>query len=667
MRTFISHFRLELKRFFGLRNKVIIILVFAFSLAFVQSGINDYKDTLAQKEEFQELEKLKISQYINYRQYGQRGTRIIFIPTALSVFFINSGVLPVMTAHIDSGERLRIENPLIGKNVFALKKFGFTDFSGILLFFGSLLALFYGYETLYYKEYLKTLASISRRLPVFACLLVARITMIALLLALLIGSALTLTNINGLSIPIDSNLFNFILSILLVSVFFFILGTTVGTLKYKMTGIPSLLICWFLLMFIIPAGVNNYIDYRSNIIKPLYKLEMEKSKIVYKFEKTTLEKSLNPKYGEKASEATKNLMLNYWNNEFKVLNKLEQEMLEQMKQNLAQLQWVSALFPTTNYITGTAEISSRGYENLMDFYKNLIKLKEKFVKSYIDKVYNLNWTRVDPFLKGDENVYLAPSRLPGTYRLGVLLTLFYIILLTLFTYYRYRKILFVIPAVGEDTRQHPDLKLTKGQFRIFSVESNVFLNRLYNIFSGRIGEDLPLGRFTSRRQPLGWVGPRVFYEKKEISAEKYDGTFLYLCAPQHLPGDMRANDFFNFFTRLCRCSANRKKELYQQFNLSKIRKKRIVQLKKQEAAELLLSVAQMYNAQIYLFFDAARGMTRYFTVKFKDQMNNLAKNDGLVLYLTTDTIISEEILEDDVGGFIESTSNWIGMVESVRY
>jgi len=237
----------------------------------------------------------------------------------------------------------------------------------------------------------------------------------------------------------------------------------------------------------------------------------------------------------------------------------------------------------------------------------------------------------------------------------------------MFAYSRYREILFAIPIVGEDTRQHPDLKLTKGQFRIFSVESDVFLNRLYNIFSGRTRGDRPPGRFISRRQPREWKGPRVFFEKKEISAEKYDGTFLYLCSPQHLPGDIRANDFFNFFTRLCRCSIKRRKELYQEFNLPKIRKKRVSQLNKQEKAELLLSVAQMFNTQIYLLFDSARGMTRFFTVKFKDQMNLLAKNDGLVLYLTTDTIISEEILEDDVGGFIESTSNWIGMVESVRY
>lgn len=667
MQTFISYFRLELKRFFGLRNKVISILVFALSLTFVQSGVNDYKNTLIQKEEFQELEKLKVTQHINYRQYGTSGTRMIFIPSPLSVLFINSGVLPEMTAHVDSGARLRIDNPLIGKNIFTLKKFGFTDFSGILLFFGSLLALFYGYETLYYKEYLKTLASISHRLPVFACLLVARISMIALLMALLIGSALLLTYLNSVVIPVDANLFNFVLSILLVSGFFFILGTAVGTLKHRLTGIPALLICWFLLMFIIPAAVNNYIDYKSSFIKPLYGLEGEKVAIVYKFEKSALEKSLNPKFGEKPSEASKKLMLDYWNNEFQALSKLERDMLDEMRQSLSHLQWVSALFPTTNYITGTAEISSRGYENLMDFYENSIKLKEKFVKNYIDKVYFLNFSRVEPFLKGDENVYLAPSRLPGMYGLGVLLTLFYIVLLTMFTYSRYREILFAIPAVGEDTRQHPDLKLTKGQFRVFSVESDVFLNRLYNIFSGRTRGDRPPGRFISRRQSPEWKGPRVFYEKKEISSEKYDGTFLYLCSPQNLPGDMTANDFFNFFTRLSRCSLKRRKELYREFNLPKTRKSRIAQLNKQEKAELLLSVAQMYDARIYLLFDAARGMTRYFTVKFKDQMNALAKNDGLVLYLTTDTIISEEILEDDVGGFIESTSNWIGMVESVRY
>jgi len=74
----------------------------------------------------------------------------------------------------------------------------------------------------------------------------------------------------------------------------------------------------------------------------------------------------------------------------------------------------------------------------------------------------------------------------------------------------------------------------------------------------------------------------------------------------------------------------------------------------------------MHDADIYLIYDIARGMTRIFTVQFKDRMHELSVAGKLVLYLTTDTIISEEILEDDMG-FIESTSNWTGMVESVRY
>jgi hypothetical protein len=660
MHTFTTYFKIELKRFLGIRNKIIIVLVFILSLGFVQSGVNDYKRTLNLKEEFQRYEKQKLSQFLSYRQYGAYGVRMLFVPAPFSTFFINSGVVPEMTAYIDSGERLKIYNPMIGKNIFGIKKFGFTDFSGILLFFGSLVALFYGYESLYHKEYLKTLASISGRTPVYFSLLISRILIILLLLVLLIGVALLLMLINGLSIPIDSKLLNFLFSILLVTVFFFLLGTGVGTIRSKLTGIPTLLSCWFMLLFIIPAAIDNYIETKANLIKPLYKLEMEKLMVIMGWERKSFEKAGTLEHGQEVTNKDKEVMLSFLENEFKTLNALEGEMLEEMRENLSHFQWLSILFPTTNYLAVVNELSSKGYENLLDFYKYAQELKARFVNNYIEKVFFSNYSKVESFFKGDENVYHAKSHLPVTFAPGVLVTLVYIMLLTWISYIRYRGILFYVPVRAVDSRQHPELKFARGQYRIFSIESNVFLNRLYNLFAGQTN----LHRLSRKKQDL--TAPKIYVDEIDISTRGIKDSFLYICSPESLPGDIKAGDFFEFITRLTRFPNTKKIDLCKRLKLDTFRKKRINQLKKQEKAELLLALTQMHEADIYLIYDIARGMTRIFTVQFKDRMHELSETGKLILYLTTDTIISEEILEDDTG-FIESTSNWTGMVESVRY
>jgi len=659
MHTFTSYFILEFKRFLGLRNKIIIVLLLVMSLGFVQMGVNEYRHSLTLKDEFQSFEKLKVSYFVNHRQYGFYGSRVFFAPAPISVFFTNTSVVPEMTAYIDSGERLKIYNPMIGKNIFGIKKFGFTDFSGILLFFGSLLALFYGYDSLYFKEYLKMMASISNRLPLYFSLLASRILMVSLLLLLLIGSALLLMMLNGLPIPLDAKTMNFIVSILLIGVFFLLLGTALGTFKSKLTGIPTLLSCWFILLFIVPAAVNNYIENKSNFIKPLYKFEVEKLKILMGFERENTEAEFKKKYGEVSKENLKKMIISYWNNEFKKLNALEREMLSDMRNHLSHLQWVSVLFPTTNYLSTVNEISSRGYENLMDFYKYVQEMKSTFVRTFIDKVYFANFSKVEPAFKGDTNVYSARSRLPGPFIPGMLITLGYIVLLTWGTYIRFKRILFNIPAFTGEPRQHPDLKLSKGQYRIFSLESNVFLSQLYNLFSAQLNHS------KNENEPE-LISIRIFLDEMDLTYEKNREPFLYLCSPDGLPGDIRVGDFFSFITRLSRYPEEKKDSLFTRLGLESLKNKPFSQLKKQEKAELLLAVTYMYTPYIYLIHDIARGMTRHFTVQFKDRMHELSESGKLVLYLTSDTIISEKILEDTTG-FIESTSNWIGMVESVRY
>lgn len=669
MQTFITYFNFELKRFFNMRNNILVALILILSLGFAQSSINDYKSTLKDKDEFQEVEKFKISQFFNYRVYGAYGCRLLFLPAPFSVLFTNTSIVPEMTAFIDSGERLNINNPLIGKNIFGIRKFGFSDFSGILLFFGSLLALFYGYETLYYKEHLKSLSSLTRPIPLFFSLIISRLLIIILLLFAIVGGAFLLFILNGLSVPLDGNLAGFMLSIILSAVFFFFIGTAVGTVSAKLTAIPILLSIWFIFVFVIPASINSYIDSKSSFIKPVYKMEIEKIKIVMDFEKKIMQKGLSYKYGEKLKEPLKLEILGYWNNEFKKMTLLEKEMYLLMRKNMDSLECLSVLFPTTHYLSVANEVSSRGYENLLDFYDYTREQKVKFFKNYIDKVYFSNYSKVESFTKGDENVYYARSRLPGTFVYGIGLTLGYILLVGTLTYVRYRKTFFYTfrTLTSDGTgREHPDLKFSRGQFRVFNVENKEFLNRLYS-------------RLSSQNRTAGTAGLmkqnqpdfHCLMDAIDNKGQKNSALFFYLCSPESLPGDINVRNYFQLMARL---SGYPRSEAYSLFERiassgsstpSRLKSKRLSQLKKSEKAEFLLALTWMVDASVFLVHDVARGMSRTFTVQFKDRMNQLAESGKLVLYLTGDTIISENVCEGDTG-FIESTTNWIGMVESVR-
>ncbi|MCU0288920.1 MAG: hypothetical protein MUF15_21310 [Acidobacteria bacterium] len=110
MKTFKSIFTMETQRLLNNKN---IGLLFLFSLLcfyFVQTGIGIYKSIIENKEKFQDIEQLKVKQYISYSQYGSYGFRVLFIPSPLSIFFVNSSVISELTANVDSGERLNIYN-----------------------------------------------------------------------------------------------------------------------------------------------------------------------------------------------------------------------------------------------------------------------------------------------------------------------------------------------------------------------------------------------------------------------------------------------------------------------------------------------------------------------------------------------------------------------------
>lgn len=632
MHTFKAFFILEFKRFFGKRNGVIILLLLLLSLLFIQNGINEYKNILSHKKKFQQIEKTKVDSFINYRLYGFYGFRMLFVPAPITIFFNKSGVISDMTSYVDSGERLIIYNSLKGKNVFNLKKWGLTDFSGIILFFASLLALFYGYETLNNDEYLKFLSSLASTRKVFLSLLLSRIILMLLLFLFITAAGFLLLTLNSLNVPLNKYMLYFLLLIYLISIFFFILGTAFSTIKSKVTGLTSLLSCWFILLFIIPTAINSYIANKADLIMPVYRLEMEKFKILSDFEKRAIQKEGTFSHNKEITASIKKMMMGAWNNEYVAILALEEDMRNQMQKNISLYQGLSTIFPSSFYVSANNEISSRGYENLIDFYKYVHKLKREFVKFYIDKVFFSNFSKVVSFVKDDENVFSAQGRLPRYFNIGLLISVGYILGLFWISYHRYKKALFSPDDKGQTIPKTENLELKNGQFKVLVSEGNLFKNQLYNRYSH--------------------------------SEEGVKEKFFYLCHPENVPGDIKAGDFFLFVKRLMQITGKKVVDSQLPAAVKSIGGRKFGRLKSHQKGDVLLAILGIKTKQIYLVHDAARGMPIEFTVQLKEKMQQLKDEGALVIYLTPDELINVQSIKKG-HGLYESTT-WCQLVDHYK-
>jgi len=632
MHTFKAFFILEFKRFFGKRNGMLILMLFLLSLLFIQNGINEYKNILDHKEKFQEIEESKVSSYISYRVYGAYGFRMLFVPAPITIFFNKSGVISDMTSYVDSGERLIIYNSLKGKNVFNLKKWGLTDFSGIILFFASLLALFYGYETLSNAEYFKFLSTLASPGKVFFSLLVSRIILMLLLFMFITAGCLLLFMLNNLHVPLDKYILYFLLLVFLISIFFFVMGTAFSTIKSKIIGLSSLLSIWFILLFIVPTVINSYIANQADVITPIYRMEMDKFKILSDFENRYIENEGPFTPGKKVTPSMQNRVLSFMKNEFVKLQDLEEDMRNQMERKISLFQGLSTIFPSSFYVSVNNEISSRGYENLIEFYKYVLKLKWKFVEFYLDKVYYTNFSKVESFIKDDENVFHSQSRLPGFFIIGILVTVFYIAGLFWVSYIRYKGALNSIHENADAPSMPADLELKKGQFKVLVSEGDLFKNQLFNRYSR--------------------------------SEEGREGKFLYLCHPENIPGDIKSGDFLFFIKRLVQTRGKEPVELRLSATIKAISWKKFSRLKNHEKGEIILAVLEMKRKEIYLVYDAARGMPIEFTVQLKEKMQQLKEEGAMVIYLTPDELINVQSIKKRHG--LHESTTWCELVDHYK-
>ncbi len=628
MNTFLNVFKFQVKQLFSVKNTIIILLLLILALLFVQYGVWDYNNrTLKQKGSFQEVEKIKLKQFQNWRQYGSYGFRMIALPAPISILFTNSVTLNNMNAYVDSGEMLRIYQSLKGENVFELRKKWLADFSGIILFFGSLLVLLYGYQSYCHKENLRFLSSISGKKELYASIFLSRAILLFLLLAFITACAHLLILINGIHVPFEKFLLLSFFDGYLTLLFFYVLGTVFSSFKSKIVGIILCLTTLFLSLFIFPTGLDLFIGNRAKSIMPVYKLEIEKLKILMDFEKKVIEGIGVFEMGEKVTDSRRDLILSYRRNEFKKIQALEEEMMSQMRENISLFHKLSSFFPTTFYLSLNNEISSRGYESLIDFYQCVLQLKREFFQMYLDKVYFSNYSEIESFVKeGNENIYQCRPRLPKYLPLGFAMNLFYIFILTFISYTQFKKSLLSLPRKKENVLEAKDVRLKKSQFREWEVDNDLFASQLYAYFANQSKALMKKGYSfkISMDEEIVLIQGKI---------EQLD--FIYLLHPKKIPGDIKTKHYFHLVRGLMKVSKERGKEIIRLNELAPVMNKRIRDLNKIELGNLFLSLLDMKAFAIYVLNNCTTGMTVEFAIQLKELLEEFLYKGAVILLLYT--------------------------------
>ncbi|MCX6584534.1 MAG: ABC transporter permease subunit [Candidatus Aminicenantes bacterium] len=501
MKVFRVFFGLELRRFLCKRNIIIFLLFLTLSFYFLQEGIARQQLVEKNKQTFIEIEKMKVKQYILYTQYGAYGVRLMFLPSTLSIFFNNSGHFSNLISNIDSGERLNIYNPFKGKTLFTEKSGALMDFSGLILLLGSLFALYFGYEALHHRKYLEFLSGFShnRCREVFFPTIGSRVAILLLLLLITAGSSWGVLKLNCVALPgTDYRHLLIYLGVLFFTLlFFFSLGTVVSRLKTKSVAIITMIGLFFLFIFIIPWTIDKIISGKAAGMTDSYYLELEKLKIIMDFEKRAYDEIGIFRSGKKAPPAVIDLVESYWRKDFKKIEGLEVKLENEMKENIRSYQVLSMFFPSTFYLSVGTEISSRGYDNFLAFYRYVRDLKDRFVRFYFDKKFYTDQTDIESFVKGEENLFQARSRLPVTFGGGMLLTILYTIVLFttswLLLFKKMKKTIELPP---------PSFEPEKGKTYFILCENTPTMDRLFCFYeSGR--DAVGIDRISTEEIDLG--------------------------------------------------------------------------------------------------------------------------------------------------------------------
>jgi hypothetical protein len=658
MNGFMSIIKIEWKRFLRPRNIFLGMIFLVLAVYFVFSGISQYNDIIKSKEKFKDIERQKVGKYLNYNHYGSFGFRVMYVASPVSIFFFNSGKFYILTASLNVAERLDIDVPMKGKGMFREKSFSYADFAGIYLLFGILLILLYGFEGVRHREYLKFLSVKKGINHVYTSIFLARFFIINLffLAILLLVVLLAMTSgihLTGADFLLLAVFFGFWL---LVSFIMLAVGALAGRIIPRDNGLIVVFLVWLFLVFFIPIVLDNISSTKSRSISSNYRNELDILTELWNFEKIAEEKV--GKFSEelRGTQAETELIDNFIADQYKNMQRIDDKIENITNEKINAGQKLAMVLPTTFYNSINSELSSKGYNSISAFYHYARELKHKFCMFYRWKKFHTKETKVENFIKAEENIYYARPNLPPYFLVGVIIYALIAVALFFLSLVLNRRVIYRIAEDKCPPGKADPLSLKRGKYKILKVEGESLKDYLLNLLTGNTAE--------IKKSKYQYPG-QVYLEEKEITAVTTKTDTFYIPPVESIPKDIRVLDLLAYFSKLEGAKGKALRESLTGFAVEDLLKQRFWKLKKVEMLDVLLTAASLVEVEVYLLYDLSRQMPGEGLILIKDKLEELSKKGAMVIFIITESVIND-ICRMTNKYYSELDGKWSGQVEEIR-
>ncbi|MDQ1350312.1 MAG: hypothetical protein QG657_613 [Acidobacteriota bacterium] len=616
MRLLKTFFVFEVKRRCRIREFLIFLAVTFLLLNMAQEGRKSHLHTLDNIKPFQNIEAMKVAQYVLYSQYGAFGLNIMYIPPVTSCLFIESTFEGLMT-NLNTVERLNIYKGVKGRVFFGSNN-GYMSFLDIILLLTVFFGLIYGYDAMRRKSFLQALSTMEKKWKIYSAAILSQILLLTLAFFASVGIALLWLLTEQINLFQPYLLIVGLWILLMVSISFGA-GCIIGLLKSKTAGLVSLAVVFFCAIVLIPWLADKDNQAQADKLESPFDFELENVKIGMGMEKRLIDTFGVYKTGSVASPELIKAVQNSVNNEHKDLRERENRMKNDMSAIIKRCAIRDVFFPILSYKAMCRSISGQDGEKFIGFYSYCQEIKKQFIDFYVEKRLDSQNKpgQVENFIKGNENLYYAAARTDfAQYVPGMTVTFGYILIAILVGYSLFLMRLHPLPRKG--IIDDMNIALISGSDVLFNTQIIRTAEIFYNILSGKIK------RFT---------GKLTLDEENIVTPVKKD--FAYMCSPAEIPGEATVNDLLTFFKGIMKMTREQFRELKEGLGelAGEKGKQRFDQLEPDEQAKLLLRIVRVIPRKIYMLHIFESSLSFEFSKELSEEMKELKKSGALIIYL----------------------------------
>jgi hypothetical protein len=397
---------------------------------------------------------------------------------------------------------------------------------------------------------------------------------------------------------------------LLMMAVFYALGALTGTRGSSALSYILLFIAWYVLVNAVPGALGNWAEKNFPDTGEDYQTELENFETVVAFEEYC--RKIAGSFDRSQIDIERKFAEEYKDIYTDSIHSREGKLMKRIESGIDTLGKLSTLFPSTFYMNTSNEVSSSGYLNVIDFYQYGREMKQKFVRFYIDRTFYNDPKILVSFIKGNEDIFIASSRLPNYFLFGILLNLFYAAFILFFTYLRFKQWLFPAPKKPGQF-SHIKITIAKNKIITFSIDRLEFVNQLENAF------------FSQLKKP----GMKITMEGKDIAAG-LKGVFAYLVNPRHLPGELKPAHLLSLFKRLLHLTGEEIEKIIDSCG-RQIMDKHFSAIDLVDKAGFLLPLVEVRTPGILIFNDFTRGIPGKSRSDLADRVEKLKDGGAAVI------------------------------------